>query len=313
MERREFLTAAAALACAGHTGMVGAHAGHGRKDEVHAMLTRRIPSSGVAIPVIGLGTSGPFEVGAEAAARAPLVEVLQGFFGTGGTVIDTSPMYSTAEGVLGDLLTPEQQSRTFMATKVWTPNAGANAEQLGVEQMTRSMQLLKRQSVELMQVHNLVDLDTHLKTLRRWREEGKVRHIGITHYTVASYPRLIEIIQREKLDFVQFNYSAVAREAEQRLLPLCADKGVAVLVNRAFEDGKLFESVKGKPVPAWAKEFDATSWAQIFLKFVLANPAVTCVIPATGKLRNLLDNLGAGHGRMPNAKQREKIGAILAS
>lgn len=149
-------------------------------------------------------------------------------------------------------------------------------------------------------------------TLRRWRDAGKIRYVGVTHYTVGAYPQLIEIIQREKLDFVQFNYSPVTTDAEQRLLPLCADKGVAVLVNRAFEDGKLFAQVRGKPVPEWAAEFQAASWAQIFLKYVIAHPAVTCVIPATGKLRNMLDNLAAGHGELPNAAQRARIVAALA-
>ncbi len=271
------------------------------------MLMRRIPSSGETLPAIGLGTSGPFEVGADASARAPLREVLQAFFAAGATLIDTSPMYSTAEAVLGDLLTPEQQARAFIATKVWTPGSGNAAGQKGVEQMQRSMALLKHKRVELMQVHNLVDLDEHLKTLRRWKAEGRLKYIGITHYTTSSYPDLISIIEREKLDFVQFNYSATTREAEKRLLPLCADRGVAVLVNRAFEDGNLFGQVRGKPLPPWAADFGAGSWAQIFLKFVLAHPAVTCVIPATGKVRNLLDNLGAGIGPLPDAKQRAQI------
>jgi len=240
--------------------------------------------------------------------------VLAAFFASGGTVIDTSPMYSTAEAVLGDLLTADQQAQAFIATKVWTPNSNGNAESTGVEQMTRSMGLLKRpKRVELMQVHNLVDLDTHLRTLRRWKDEGKIKYVGITHYTVGAYPQLIEIVQREKLDFIQFNYSAVTRDAEERLLPLCADKGVAVLINRAFEDGKLFTQVKGKALPEWAKEFGAASWAQVFLKYVLANPAVTCVIPATGKLRNLLDNLAAGQGKLPTAKQRAQIVQALTS
>ena len=178
--------------------------------------------------------------------------------------------------------------------------------------MTRSLQLMRRPKVELMQVHNLVDLDAHLATLRQWREAGKIKYIGITHYTVGSYPQLIDIIQREKLDFVQFNYSPVTTEAEEKLLPLCADKGVAVLVNRAFEDGKLFAQVRGKAVPDWAAEFGATSWAQVFLKYVIANPAVTCVIPATGKLRNMLDNLAAGRGELPNSAQRARIVAALA-
>jgi aryl-alcohol dehydrogenase-like predicted oxidoreductase len=271
------------------------------------MLMRKIPSSGETIPAIGLGTSGPFEVTADEAARAPLREVLQGFFAGGATLIDTSPMYSTAEAVLGELLTPAQQSKAFIATKVWTPGSGGHGEAKGIEQMQRSMSLLKHRRIELMQVHNLVDLDVHLKTLRRWKAEGKIKYIGVTHYTTSSYPDLIKIIGREKLDFVQFNYSAGTREAEQKLLPLCADKGVAVLINRAFEDGNLFTRVQGKPLPPWAAEFGAKSWAQVFLKFVLAHPAVTCVIPATGKLRNLADNLAAGVGALPDARQRAQI------
>jgi aryl-alcohol dehydrogenase-like predicted oxidoreductase len=271
------------------------------------LLMRRIPSTGETLPAIGLGTSGPFEVGADASARAPLREVLQAFFAAGGSLIDTSPMYSTAEAVLGDLLTAEQQAKVFIATKVWTPGSGSAAEQKGVEQMQRSMALLKHRRVELMQVHNLVDLDEHLKTLHRWKAEGRIKYMGVTHYTSSSYPDLIAIIEREKLDFVQFNYSVTTREAEKRLLPLCADRGVAVLVNRAFEDGNLFNQVRAKALPTWAAEFGANSWAQIFLKFVLAHPAVTCVIPATGKVRNLLDNLGAAIGPLPDTKQRAQI------
>jgi len=250
-------------------------------------------------------------VGSDEKVRAPLREVLKGFFDAGATLIDTSPMYSRAEEVLGDLLTADQQTKAFIATKVWTPGVGGAAEQKGIEQMQRSMSLLKHKPIDLMQVHNLVDLDVHLKTLRRWKEEGKVRYVGITHYTTSSYPDLIAIIQREKLDFVQFNYSVTTREAEKRLLPLCMDKGVAVIVNRAFEDGDLFNQVKGVPLPAWAAEFGATSWAQVFLKFVLAHPGVTCVIPATGKLRNLVDNLGAGIGALPDAKHRAQIVATF--
>jgi aryl-alcohol dehydrogenase-like predicted oxidoreductase len=275
------------------------------------MLKRKIPSTGEWLPSVGLGTSGPFEVGNETAARAPLREVLQSFFTAGATLIDTSPMYSTAESVLGALLTTEQQGKAFIATKVWTPGSGGHGEQKGIEQMQRSMSLLKHPRVELMQVHNLVDIDAHLKTLRRWKEEGKIKYIGVTHYTTSSYPDLIAIIGREKLDFVQFNYSVTTREAEKKLLPLCADKGVAVLINRAFEDGNLFTNVQGKALPAWAAEFGAASWAQLFLKFVLAHPAVTCVIPATGKVKNLVDNLGAGFGALPDGKQRGKIIAAV--
>ena len=299
MDRRNFLALGGVAAVTG-SGIVNGAPGD-------KLLMRRIPSSGETIPAIGLGTSGPFEVGSDEAARTPLREVLKGFFAGGATLIDTSPMYSSAESVLGALLTADQQEKVFIATKVWTPGSGVHGEQKGVEQMQRSMALLKHKRIELMQVHNLVDLDAHLKTLHRWKAEGRIKYIGVTHYTTASYPDLISIIEREKLDFVQFNYSVTTREAEKRLLPLCADKGVAVLVNRAFEDGDLFTQVQGRPLPTWAAEFGAQSWAQVFLKFVLAHPAVTCVIPATGKIRNLLDNLGAATGALPDAKQRAQI------
>jgi aryl-alcohol dehydrogenase-like predicted oxidoreductase len=273
-----------------------------------SLLTRKIPSSGEALPVIGLGTSGPFEVGADRATRAPLADVLETFFAAGATLIDTSPMYSTAEDVLGDLLTPPMQQRAFIATKVWT-----RGEQEGIAQMTRSAQRMQRKVLDLVQVHNLLDLDVHLRTLRRWKDEGKVRYVGITHYTVAAQAQLAEIVAREKLDFVQFNYSATSPEAENRLLPLCADRGVATLVNRAFDDGKVFATLKGRPLPPWAAEIDCTSWAQLLLKFVISHPAVTCVIPATGKARNLRDNLAAGHGRLPDAKQRRAIVEAVAA
>jgi diketogulonate reductase-like aldo/keto reductase len=312
MQRREFIAGVSAVASAAAAGASLAHPAH-ESAESKAVLLRKIPSTGEKLPVIGLGTSGPFEVAPDSSEKDALRAVVQAFFASGSTVVDTSPMYSTAEAVLGDLLTTEQQAAAFIATKVWTPNSNGRAEAAGIEQMERSMGLLKRpKRVELMQVHNLVDLDAHLKTLRAWKEQGKIRYIGVTHYTVGSYPQLIDVLNREKLDFIQFNYSAVTRDAEQRLLPLCADKGVAVLVNRAFEDGKLFAQVKGKPVPEWAAEFDATSWAQIFLKYVVAHPAVTCVIPATGKLRNLLDNLAAGQGALPNNAQKAKIVAALS-
>ena len=319
MDRRKFLAlgglaAAQAVRAAGSETGQAANGGataasHGA---AHELILRRIPSSGEMLPAIGLGTSGPFEVGTDESSRAPLREVLRAFFAAGARLIDTSPMYSTAEAVLGDLLTAAQQARVFIATKVWTPGSGAAAEQKGIEQMQRSMALLKHKPVELMQVHNLVDLDVHLKTLRRWKEEGRILYLGVTHYTTSSYPDLMAIIEREKLDFVQFNYSVGTREAEKRLLPLCADRGVAVIVNRAFEDGNLFDRVQGKPVPAWAAEFGASSWAQVFLKFVLAHPAVTCVIPATGKVRNVIDNLGAGFGPLPDAKHRAQIVAAVA-
>lgn len=288
--------AAAAAAC----GTAGAATG--------PLITRKIPSTGEAIPVIGLGTSGPFEVGASASDRAPLKEVLEAFFAAGAKLVDTSPMYSTAEGVLGDLFTPQMHQRVFLATKVWT-----RGEREGAAQMKKSADLMKHPKLDLIQVHNLLDLDTQLKTLRAMKDEGKVRYIGITHYTVGSHTDLARVIEREKLDFVQLNYSAGTRDAEKRLLPLAADKGVAVLVNRPFEDGDLFDAVKGKPLPAWAADFDAASWGQVFLKYILAHPAVTAVIPATGKLRHLEDNLAAGRGGLPDEKQRKQIVEVLGS
>jgi diketogulonate reductase-like aldo/keto reductase len=272
-----------------------------------ALIHRRIPSSGESIPVIGLGTSGPFEVGIDAKEREPLAAVLESFFEAGATMIDTSPMYSSAETVLGDLLTADMQAKAFIATKVWT-----RGEREGLVQMTRSMELLRRKKVELMQVHNLLDFEVHLKTLRRWKEEGRIRYIGMTHYTVDAYPKLMDIIEREPIDFVQFNYSATTTAAEQRLLPLCADKGVAVIVNRAFDDGKIFARLKDRPLPAWAGDIDCRSWAQLLLKFVISHPAVSCVIPATGKLRNLEDNLGAARGRLPDSRQRQMIVEAVA-
>jgi aryl-alcohol dehydrogenase-like predicted oxidoreductase len=300
MNRRELLAGGVLMAAATVARGAGADPGG-------ALLTRRIPSSGEELPVIGLGTSGPFEVGASAAARAPLAQVLQGFFAAGARLIDTSPMYSTAEGVLGELLTAPMHEHAFLATKVWT-----RGEQPGIQQMQRSAQLLHTPRLDLIQVHNLLDLDVQLRTLRAWKEQGRVRYLGVTHYTVSAYPDLMRILERERLDFVQFNYSPVTREAEQRLLPLAAERGTAVLVNRPFEDGALFERVRGKPLPAWAADLDAASWGQLALKFLVSHPAVTCIIPATGERAHLEDNLGGARGRLPDASQREQIARLFA-
>jgi len=275
---------------------------------VAPLIQRRIPSSGEELPVIGLGTSGPFEVGEAPSERAPLEQVLQSFFAGGARLIDTSPMYSSAERVLGELLTPDMQQRAFLATKVWT-----RGERSGSEQMTRSAQLLGNIRLDLIQVHNLLDLDTQLRTLYAWRDAGRVRYVGVTHYTVSAHADLARVLARAKLDFVQFNYSPVTRAAEQRLLPLAAERGVAVLVNRPFEDGALFQAMRGRPLPAWALDVDATSWGQLALKFIAAHPAVTCIIPATGKVTHLTDNLGGGRGRLPDEGQREAIARAFAA
>ena len=287
--------------------MAAATLGARRADAAGALITRSIPSSGELLPVIGLGTSGPFEVDADPARRAPLQEVLEGFFAAGGRLIDTSPMYSTAEGVLGELLTPAMHERAFLATKVWT-----RGEASGREQIRRSAEQLHAPRLDLVQVHNLLDLDTQLKTLRTLKEQGRVRYLGITHYTVSAQAELVRIIAREPLDFVQFNYSPVTRAAESRLLPLAAARGVATLINRPFEDGALFARLRGKPLPPWAAELDAASWAQLALKFIASHPAVTCIIPATGKRSHLEDNLAGGRGRLPDAQQRAAIAAAFA-
>jgi aryl-alcohol dehydrogenase-like predicted oxidoreductase len=272
-----------------------------------AVIVRKIPSSGEELPLIGLGSSGAFEVGDSAEERAPLGAVLAAFFAAGGRLIDTSPMYSTAERVLGDLLNREQHQKAFLATKVWT-----RGERAGIEQMTHSAQLLKSERLDLIQVHNLLDLDTQLKTLSAWKAAGKVRYVGITHYTVSAHAELARVLARAPLDFVQLNYSPVTRDAEKRLLPLAAERGVAVLVNRPFEDGALFKAVQGKALPEWAAEVDASSWGQLALKFIASNPAVTCIIPATANVAHLADNLAGGRGRVPDARQREAIAQAFA-
>jgi len=270
------------------------------------VITRCIPSSGEELPVIGLGTSGTFEVGISGAEREPLAAVLEAFFAAGGRLIDTSPMYSSAEQVLGDLLTPAMHARAFLATKVWTRGTRA-----GAAQMSRSGELLHAKRLDLIHVHNLLDLDTQLATLREWKAAGRVRYVGVTHYTVSAQPDLERVIEREPLDFVQVNYSPVTRAAERRLLPLAAGRGVAVLVNRPFEDGELLAKLRGRPLPAFAAEVDASSWGQLILKFIASHPAVTCIIPATASVAHLKDNLAGGAGRLPDSGQREKIAAAL--
>ena len=268
-----------------------------------SMLTRKIPSSGEAIPVVGVGTSDAFEVGASDAARAPIEDVMRALVEAGARVVDTSPMYGTAESVVGDVATKlGLAGKLFLATKVWTTG---RAE--GIRQMEQSFAKLKTKRIDLMQVHNLVDWRTQLSTVRAWKKEGRIRYVGITHYQVHAHAELEAVMKEEPLDFVQLNYSAVTRDAEKRLLPLAADRGVAVLVNRPFEDGEIFTRVRGRALPPWAAEIGCDSWAQILLKYVLAHPAVTCVIPATAKAAHMRDDLAAGAGMLPDQALRAKI------
>ena len=273
-----------------------------------AILARSIPSSGEALPVIGLGTWQTFDVGSSALERAPLGEVLEAFVAMGGRVIDSSPMYGRSEEVVGDLtakLAPK--ARLFIATKVWT-----SGKEAGIRQMEDSMRKLRVKAIDLMQVHNLLDVDTHLDTLERWKADGRARYLGVTHYTASGAEEVARVIERRKVDSVQINYSVAERAAEKRLLPLARDRGVAVIANRPFAGGEMFRKVRDKPVPEWAREIDCESWAQLMLKFVVSHPAITCAIPASAKVEHTRDNMKAGYGRMPDAKMREAIAAEIA-
>jgi diketogulonate reductase-like aldo/keto reductase len=272
------------------------------------MIQRPIPRTGESLPVIGLGTWQTFDVGPTAAAREPLRQVLGDFTKLGGSVVDSSPMYGRSEAVVGDLTSElNAQKKLFLATKVWT-----SGKEAGIRQMEESLKKLRASRIDLMQVHNLVDYRTHLATLRGWKEQGRVRYIGVTHYTESAYDDLAKVIGSEELDFVQLNYSVAERTAERRLMPLAAERGLAVLVNRPFAAGGLFRRVSSHPLPAWTAEIDCASWAQLFLKFVISHPAVICAIPATSKVQHLRDNMRAGFGKLPDAKLRERIARTIA-
>jgi diketogulonate reductase-like aldo/keto reductase len=267
---------------------------------MQSLLQRQIPVSGEMLPAVGVGTWQTFDVGASAGERLPLKEVLKIMTDRGAKVIDSSPMYGQSEAVVGDLSTEENVNhKLFMATKVWTSGL-----ENGIRQMNESFSLLKRTKIDLMQIHNLVDWQTHLKTLRAWKEEGRIRYIGLTHYLDSTHEKIEEIFKAHPIDFIQVNYSILDRHAEKRLLPAAADHQVAVLVNRPFQEGALFDKVKGKGIPEWCAAFDCKSWAQFFLKFILSNTHVTCVIPGTSKVRHLIDNLGAAAGKLPDQAQR---------
>lgn len=261
------------------------------------------------LPVIGLGTYKAFDVGSNSKDRAALSEVLLTLFSYGGSVIDSSPMYGRAEGVVGDLLGGTQShGKAFLATKIWTSGRSA-----GVDQMKRSMQLLQRQCIDLMQIHNLVDWRTHLATLRAWKDEGRIRYLGITHYSSSAYSEMERIMRAEALDLVQLNYSLDEREAERRLLPLAAERGMGVLVNLPFGAGNLFRSLRGKPVPTWMREAGCETWSQVLLKFAISHAAVTCVIPGTGNPNHMDENCRAGLGPMLDESLRKRLVAFWDS
>jgi len=268
-----------------------------------AINTRPIPSSGEMIPVVGLGTARTFNVQAEPEQLAPLKGVMQAFVEMGGTLLDTAPGYRMSETVSG-VLAEELgvTDKLFMATKV-----AAEGEEQGIQQMEHSMDLLNRGVMDLMQVHNLRDWQTQLATIREWKAAGRFRYIGITTSRDSQYDDFAAVMEKEDLDFVQLNYSLGARKAEERLLPLAADRGMAVLVNLPYGRGRLFQAVEGQTLPEWAAEFGAESWGQLFLKYILGHPAVTCPIPATTKAHHAEDNMGAAYGAYPDAAMRKKI------
>ncbi|WP_444812951.1 aldo/keto reductase [Variovorax fucosicus] len=261
------------------------------------MNTRPIPATGEALPVIGCGTWIGFDVAPDSAEYRRLPGVLDALFAAGGKVLDSSPMYGRSEAVTGDLLAAaKQRDQAFLATKVWT-----SGREAGIAQMEQSFARLRTERIDLMQVHNLVDWRTHLTTLRGWKEQKRVRYVGITHYTASAYAEVEAVLRAEKLDFLQINYSMDDRAAEQRLLPLAAERGVAVIVNMPFGGGGLLRKLRDQPLPGWAAGIGCTSWAQVLLKFVLSHPAVTCTIPGTSRPEHMADNAAAGSGPVPDA------------
>jgi len=273
------------------------------------MLTRTIPSSGDKLPVIGLGTWRAFDVNLSADIRKQLEDVLSLFVKLGGQVIDSSPMYGRAEEVIGDLTSELGiREKLFLATKVWT-----RGKQSGIESMERSLALLRTNRIDLMQVHNLVDVNTQLGTLREWKQQGRIRYTGITHHESGALGEIEKLMRSEKFDFLQINYSVMEPEAEQSVLPLAQERGIGVIANRPFGAGDLFGKVRSKPLPDWAAEFDCRSWAQFFLKWIVANPAITCAIPATDKPSHLEDNMQGGMGRLPDEKIRRRMAELVAS
>lgn len=268
------------------------------------MIMRTIPSTGELLPVVGIGTWETFDVDQSLSAEMKqLKDVLATLHRKGGKVIDTSPMYGFSEKNVGKLSTDLGINQNlFLATKVWT-----TGKERGIEQMNNSLALMKRERLDLMQIHNLVDWKTHIKTLRDWKEKGKIRYIGITHYQPGAYAEMESIMKSEPLDFIQINYNIAERKSADRIIPLAQEKNLAVITSQPFGVGKLFGRVKDKKLPAWASEFDCNSWAQFFLKYVASHPGVTCVIPGTGNPEHMLDNIQAAYGRLPDEKMREKM------
>ncbi len=272
------------------------------------MLTKPIPSSGEALPVIGLGTYDVFDVASTPDNIATCKDIVAKLHAAGGSLLDTSPMYNRSEKVIGDVIDAGvDRDGLFLATKVWT-----DGQEAGARQMQRSADLMNAKVIDLMQVHNLRDTDVHMATIREWQKEGRIRYNGLTHYTAGAHEALMREMKAHKPEFIQINYSLGEREAEDGVLPLAEELGIAVLINRPYQAGRLFRGVAGKPLPDFAKEF-AGSWGQFFLKFIVSHPAVTCAIPATSKPHHMIDNLGAGFGILPDAAMRKRMADYFTS
>lgn len=270
---------------------------------MESMQKRSIPKSGELLPVIGCGTYVGFDVAASDVPGTELPDVVAQLYRAGGTVLDTSPMYGRAEAAIGKLLAHHgSRSETFVATKVWTKGRAA-----GERQMNSSMKAMGVESVDLMQIHNLVDFNEHIKTLRSWKEQGRIRYVGATHYTSSAYDELEKVMRAEPLDFVQLNYSIADRVAERRLLPLAMEKKIAVMVNLPFGSGGLLRDLRTRPVPAWAAEYGCKTWSCLLLKFILQHAAVTCVIPGTGSSQHMAENAAAGRGPAADAAFRRQL------
>lgn len=297
-KRRDLLNAAIALGLAPNLSFA----------EPERMLTRTIPGTDESIPVVGLGTWDVFDVAGSREEIEARKEIIGMLLDRGGSLIDSSPMYNRSEKIIGDIINETGgRSNLFLATKVWTDGRSA-----GESQMRRSRDLMYAGVIDLMQVHNLRDVDVHMATIREWQEKGCIRYNGITHYTASAHRSMEKAMQDHKPQFIQINYSLGERHAEQHVLPLAQDLGIAVLINRPFMAGRLFHAVRNQELPAWIAEF-ADSWGRFFLKFILGHPAVTCVIPATSKPHHMVDNLGAGFGAMPDAATRKKMAALWES
>jgi aryl-alcohol dehydrogenase-like predicted oxidoreductase len=311
--RREALALAGRLGAAAALGITPARVATA---QAKTLLTRPIPRTGERLPVVGLGTAIVFDIGSDAAQRAERRAVIETLLQGGARLIDTAPSYGAAESVVGDLLADmKARDRIFLATKV-----RAASRDRAIAEMQQSQRRLRTEKIDLMQIHNVgfVDRDevaAQLALLREWKERGVFRYIGVTHSQSQerANDRLIEIMRGEKLDFIQVNYSMAERSVERGLLAAAADTGTAVLVNLPFARGRLFRAVRGKPVPAWASEFDAATWGQFFLKYLLASEAVNCVIPGTDKPEYMVDNLNAGRGRLPDAAMRRKMAEFIDS